>query len=782
MPSGRYVTYNLRSMSTRTLLPDPSAPLGTEPEWPDVPDGRSVVLLVDAPSALERRIVEAWVHRHRPQGVQVDSLYLAPSRRRRPGDVTDPALGARLTRGDDPWVVPLRVIWRASERHGRRSASWIDVLKLGDPRDPDPVRQYAILWSDPDRVAIVMGQGAGAAVLRADHEQSVEVLGLVEFVTRRAHIALERAERMLRGNRYKVPRFLKQEILTRSEFRDGVLQVAAETGMPPELAFARARYYLGEIAATHSPFLIDLLANFIHWLYRQGYGAILYDPSAVADIARLGEEHPIVFLPSHRSNMDKLSLQFLLWENNLPPNHTAAGINMNFFPVGPLIRRTGSFFIRRSFKDNPLYKHVVRSYLDYLVERRFPLEWYMEGGRSRTGKLLPPRYGMLGWVVDAVQRGKADDLYLIPTSIAYDQIQDVADYATEASGGEKKKESFGWALEAARSLRRRYGNIHIRFAEPLSVAKEIPVGDEDHVSIELQKLAFEVMYRISRVTPFTPTAVVSIAVLSARGRPLDAEEVARRAAGIDEYVAKMQFPTTEPLRLEHPRAVQRVLDQLASHGSVTATKTGGGIQYSLDPGQALQAAYYRNVVLHYFVPGSIAEMALLAGGHGGSVEDVWRVTAQLRDLLKFEFFFPEREEFLRQVEEELEAIDEAWQEHVHDAEDLLARSSLTRAHWALLPLLEAYQIVADQLLESEDRADEKTFLDACLARGRIYRAEGWVSADESVSKAVFASARKLAQNRGLLEPDATVDRDLFVEEISRFRHLAETIAEIADSS
>ena len=161
---------------------------------------------------------------------------------------------------------------------------------------------------------------------------------------------------------------------------------------------------------------------------------------------------------------------------------------------------------------------MLRSYLDYLVERRFPLEWYMEGGRSRSGKLLPPKFGLLGWVVDSVQRGKADDLYLVPTSIAYDQIQDVADYATEARGGEKQKESFGWALSFIKSLRRRYGNIHIRFAEPLSVAKEIPVGDEDEVSIELQKLAFEVMYRISRVTPITPTAVVAIAVLSARGR------------------------------------------------------------------------------------------------------------------------------------------------------------------------------------------------------------------------------------------------------------------------
>ena len=108
----------------------------------------------------------------------------------------------------------------------------------------------------------------------------------------------------------------------------------------------------------------------------------------------LGSGNPLVFLPSHRSNLDRLSLQYMLWENDFPPNHTAGGINLNFFPVGPLIRRTGVFFIRRSFKDNELYKHVLKSYLGYLVEKRFPLEWYMEGGRSRSGKLLPPRLGL----------------------------------------------------------------------------------------------------------------------------------------------------------------------------------------------------------------------------------------------------------------------------------------------------------------------------------------------------------------------------------------------------
>jgi glycerol-3-phosphate O-acyltransferase len=555
-------------MARRPFPPDPTLPLAEEPIWPDVSADRPILVLADAPTKLERRLVRAWIERHRPEGVHCDLLFLLPSRRRRSAHRTDPAVSARLQRGDDPWVLPIRVVWRATERYGRRSASWIDILKLGDPRDPDPMRGTVILWKDPDRVALVAGAGAGAGELMAAHQSSVEAGALIDFVTRRAHLSLERAERGLRGNRYKVPKFVKEEILTRSEFRDGVLRVASTTGMPPEIAFARARYYLQEMAASHSPFLIDLIANAIHWVYRQGYGAIIYDAEAVRDIAALGQEHPIVFLPSHRSNLDKLSLQYLLWENDLPPNHTAAGINMNFFPVGPLIRRTGSFFIRRSFKDNELYKYVVRSYLDYLVERRFPLEWYMEGGRSRSGKLLPPRYGMLGWVVESVQRGVRRPV----RDSRLDRLRPDPGRGRlrlRGQGGEKTKESFSWAFSAVRSLRQRYGNIHIRFAEPLSVRKEIPTGTDDEASIELQKLAFEVMYRISRVTPITPTSVVAIALLSTRGRSLDAAGVAIRAKEIDAYIDSMGLPVTEPLRLEDAAEVERVVAQLAEHGSVT---------------------------------------------------------------------------------------------------------------------------------------------------------------------------------------------------------------------
>ncbi|HVR32093.1 MAG TPA: 1-acyl-sn-glycerol-3-phosphate acyltransferase [Acidimicrobiia bacterium] len=753
--------------------PDVTRPAAFEPDL-DVPENRPVVVLLDASSTLERRMLTAWADRtFGERGTQIN---ITPSRRRRRRR-TDPALAARLQRGDNPLVVPVRVTWLPDRRSGRRSANWVDVLKLGDPRDPDPARQWAILAFFPHRVGIVAGMPASAEDLLASHAADVEYSTLVDHVTRKAHITLERAERHIRGNRYKVPRFLNEEILSRPDFRDTVMRLGSERGLPAELALARARYYLREIAASHSTFLIDLIANAIHWIYSQGYGAIIYDQHRLAVIGTLAEDHPIAFVPSHRSNLDRLSLQYLLWENDMPPNHTAAGINMNFFPIGPLIRRTGAFFIRRSFKDNELYKFVLRSYLGYLVEKRFPLEWYMEGGRSRSGKLLPPRLGMLGWVTDAVRQGRADDLYLIPTSIAYDQIQDVKDYANEAAGGEKRKESFGWALDAIRSLRRRYGNIHVRFADPISIAKEVDLSKE--AEMDLQKLAFEVMYRISRVTPITPTAVASIALLSARGKAMRASEIAVLGGKLAEVIEEGGWPTTERIRLHDIAAAEAVLHQLVAHGSLTVE---AGV-YVLTPNQAIQAAYYRNTVVHYFVPGAIAELALSATDTADPLDDFWQEVARLRDLLKFEFFFAERDEFRRELAAELDRGVPGWQDHIRRGErhDVLRMMDPLRAHWAVLPFLEAYRVVAEELVATNGPVEnEKAFLEAALERGARDRLTGRVEADESVSKALMQSALELARNRGLLDGPQS-RRQLFAAEVSAVCERAAEIGRLADT-
>jgi glycerol-3-phosphate O-acyltransferase len=408
----------------------------------------------------------------------------------------------------------------------------------------------------------------------------------------------------------------------------------------------------------------------------------------------------------------------------------------------------------------------------------------MEGGRSRSGKLLPPRFGLLSYVVDSWRENKAEDVMLIPISIAYDQIQDLGSYTSEATGGTKEKESLSWAFSAIRSLRRRYGNIHVRFGEPISVAKAMtgsaPMGTDSERrdsespdsgwDLDLAKLAFEVMYRIGQVTPITPAAIVSIALLQAGGAARTIEELAATCAALDRFIEEHHLPTTEAVYLEEATEVRRVIDLLAEHGNV-ATFNGSRPVYYLKPDQAHRAAYYRNVVVHHFLPRGVVELALAMVGPGavGKVEeDLWKAVDRIRDLLKFEFFFPEKDRLRTSIRGDLDRSVPGWPRMT--ARTILARLNPPVAPWAIVPFLESYLVAADALANtSPDREfNEKEFVSRAMKLGEEYRLMGKVSAD-SVSTVAFRQALALAQNRGLLEMGsrARTARAEFAEEIRR---------------
>jgi glycerol-3-phosphate O-acyltransferase len=739
------------------------------------PEGSRVAYLLDAATEYEARLLRRWLSRRvsRPETYRIRS-----SRRRHGGRADD--LSGILEGNGSVYLIPVRVVWMPRVKEGTRSLSWSELLKPGDPRDPRAIRARLIRTFSPSRVKLVAAEGADLDSLISAYAAADEIDGLDAFVTRRAWRTLDQAERRLRGNRYKIPRFVPEAILSRGDFAQALDRYSAITGTDRDRAVANARRYLKEIAATHSPYVIDLIANAIHTLIRQGYGQVRYSEDEVRMVAALGNDHPVVFLPSHRSMLDRLSLQFLLWENDLPPNHTAGGINMNFFPAGPLIRRTGVFFIRRTFRDNELYKIVLRAYIDFLIEKRFPLEWYMEGGRSRLGRLNPPRFGLLSYVVDAQRRDKSEDIQLIPVSIAYDQIQDIPDYAREAQGRDKQKESFGWMVKAIRSLRRRYGDIHIRFAEPVSVAAvvgEIGEGEEE-ASTGLQKLAFQVMYRIGRVTPVTPIAVVTIALLSARGRARSAEQLAAECAALVDFIRARDIPTTEHLELDDPSKVAYILDWLSEHGNVSSHEAIGRRVFWADDDQMIRISYYRNVVVHFFVHRAIAEMALSSlVGQGDRDADLVRQRAlDLRDLLKYEFFFPDKDQFVSDVGNEIGIDVPGWSQTLAAAGPLAVLATMGEpvAYWAVLPFLDAYQIVGDELETLEGAFDEERFLKGCLDRAKMYRIEEKVFSGESVSQVLFKSALALAKNRNLLEegPDIADRRRRFAQEVRAARDQA----------
>lgn len=284
-------------------------------------------------------------------------------------------------------------------------------------------------------------------------------------------------------------------------FRTGLAALAAGLGQPAEQARERAGRCLRELVAAHDDRAIGVFDRLGGWFAR-AYG-VEVDRSRLDELHALNQTHPLVFLPAYKSYLDPIVAQSVLAGNGFPPTHLLGGINLSFWPMGPLSRRTGVSCIRRSFADDAIYEFCVRSYLRHLVNRRQNLE----GGRSRTGNLRPPWLGLLAYLADAVRDSAVDDVYLVPVSIAYEQLHEVATMADEQRGGHQRPEGLRWLLRYGWAQGTGLGSAHVRFGEPLSLSLRHGLAAG---RLAVEKLAFEVSHRINQVTPSTGTSLVAL--------------------------------------------------------------------------------------------------------------------------------------------------------------------------------------------------------------------------------------------------------------------------------
>src|SRR6266566_4472021 len=712
-------------------------PQSAQPAAGNRPAGsEALVLLAGSASAAERALVTRWLRdgHLRPSAVL---------------PLDGPDLARSLERAVPETVITaVRVAWLPRERGGERRVRWADVLSQVNPRRPPAFWQDRIMRREPDRARMVVAEPATVAALRARWGGTGS---FAHFVSRQARLALDRSERALLGHRYKVPKEVTEAIVDSPDFRAEVGRLADRLGLTEQEAMVRAEADLDSLVASMSPVAVDLLSSTLRPLHAYAWD-VQADTARLDRLRALNREHALVFLPSHRSYADPLLLADVLAEHDFPPNHVLGGDNLRFWPIAPLARRAGIVFIRRSFSGDEIYKLALREYLGFLLAKRFNLEWYMEGGRSRTGKLRPPRYGLLAYVAEAIARGRAEDAWLVPVAITYDQLREVSAMAAEQAGAaQKKPEGLSWLASYARGQLTRVGTVHICFAEPLSVADALGPGgqgdDPDVRRLAVQKMAFEVAVRINRVTPVTATALVTLALLGVRDRALTLGQVRGVLEPLCSFLAERGLPYSgDVLRTE--AGVRQVLDALAQQNVVTIYTGGEEPVYAIERGQHLVAAFYRNSAIHHFVHRAIAELVLLS-----KPGDRWDEAMRLRGQLKFEFFFPDKESYRQELGAELRRLHPSW-ETVADGRAVLERARVLVASRVLRSFLDAQLVVAERLAAHPPGPPiaESGFLDECGGVGRQMLLQGRLHGPESLSRELFSGALKLAANQDLIGP------------------------------
>ena len=534
-------------------------------------------------------------------------------------------------------IVPVVILWGRSPD---KQESIVKALFSETWRQPGPLRRLLTIFLHGRNVLVRFN--APISLNTLSHEGIGEAPALRTF-SRVLRVHFRRQRQMAIGPDLS-HRNTQVDALLATEPVRAAIAIEAEThSISPDDARRHARRFALEIASDYSYGVVRALELFLSWLWPR-----LYDGFAIHNIdvlTRIAPDRGIVYVPTHRSHVDYLLLSYLLERNGFTPPHIAAGANLNMLLIGPLLRRCGAFFLRRSFKGEPLYAIVFHEYLHLILTRGFPLEYFIEGGRSRNGKTLTPKAGILGMTVRSFIREHARPLVFVPVYIGYEKLIEGRTYLRELAGKPKQKESLWGVLKIVRKIKRIFGKVHLNFGEPLALADFLeahrpgwakePIRDSGNWSREAtHSAALELARRLNAAAVINPVNLMALALLSTPRHTAD-EQVLERTLGHYQALSTNApySPTTIRCTLD-PAQIIAYAERLGIAERITHPL---GNLMRLRDGEAPLLAYFRNNVLHVFaLPALVA--CLLSHNRDLDTERATEAVSGIYSLLEAELF------------------------------------------------------------------------------------------------------------------------------------------------
>ena len=463
----------------------------------------------------------------------------------------------------------------------------------------------------------------------------------------------------------------------------------------------QAERYAVEIAADVSYPAIRTMNRVLTRLWNQ-----LYDGIEVSGLERLqsvADGHELVYVPCHRSHIDYLLLSYILYGHGFSLPHIAAGINLKLPVVGGLLRRGGAFFLRRTFAGNKLYAAVFNAYLKEILQRGHALEYFIEGGRSRSGRLLPPKSGMLAMTVHAYLRDPRTPVVFVPVYFGYERLLEGRAFISELTGGTKQKETFFALIKSWRILRKNYGRVYVNFAEPIALddllaqhrqqwrGEEIGGGRPAWMTPVIAQLGESIMQQINQAASVTPISLLATALLSTPKGRLSYDELIQQIQIYRHLFTAIQTGTAVVVPDINPI---NVIEHGHKLGFVETVKDPLGKLVVLTSGQAAQMTYFRNNIQHLLTLPSLVACCF--------TNSVTRSDAELQQLVAYAYPFLQAELFLISDTSSqlmtktlqtmsdsglIKSVDSKWRRPVAGSTESV---SLIRLAEAVVPALERY--------------------------------------------------------------------------------------------
>lgn len=684
------------------------------------------------------------------------------------------------------YLVPLLMFF--SKDPYRSNPTLIDIL-FGQEGKPGNIRRLVTLFRNPGKVFVEISEPLDLMgfLLEIDHRErntAHQTLNLRRRLLRQ----INRHRQAITGPVLKSAEELKENILTGERFQDFINKHAESRQIPLYSLRKEADGYVEEIAAKYNTNLIKVASAVVGYITNTMFDGVSINSDGLKYVKTASQKGPLILVPCHKSHIDYLILSYILYHNNMPCPHVAAGKNLAFWPMGPLFRRGGAFFIRRTFRGAVLYSKVFSEYLHKLLEEGFNIEFFIEGTRSRTGKLILPKLGFLSMLIESFKNGACEDMIFVPIYIGYDRVLEESSYINELTGGQKEPENFFQVLRARRFLKKRYGKIYIRFHAPLSI-KQLLANEGLHINEMTPKekntfcrnLGFRVINAINKVTVVTAHGLCASAVLNADKPRFTLDHLKSIVDLYLKYLNTQEAQLADTLLIDQQHAIDNALESYTQRKFITPIAkekddASPEIEYTVNESERTSLEYYKNSCISFFIPAAFTAVEILnLDAFQFAAADIHNGYRLLRHLFKNEFAYDVElspEHFVRKT---LKAfIDDAI---LMPHQTLPDTYNVTSAGFRKLKLFagflaayfESYLVALNHLLWApKNSLQAKDRIKKIEARGRRMYKRKEISRREALSKVTYENAIDFFTSQGIKSSEDIDKTEPYAVAINRY--------------
>ncbi|WP_066803738.1 glycerol-3-phosphate 1-O-acyltransferase PlsB [Moraxella oblonga] len=553
-------------------------------------------------------------------------------------------------------LIPVSILWgRAPDNKD----SLLNMLMAEEWSSPSKIRQLfnisvmgrdtIIQFAQPKDLQTLIKDGRGeyadTVSLTASH--------LTNYISKRLKGYLDKQRTSIVGPDLSDKRNVTGQILSSPVVQTAIEQEAVRTGKTVAQVKKEASGYIGEITSDYSHSTVRFFERFLARLWER-----LYDGVEVHHFERVRElapDYQLIYVPCHRSHVDYLLLSYVIYKRGLRIPHIAAGENLNLPVVGELLRNGGAFFMRRSFKGNALYSTVFKEYVHTLMQRAVPIEYFIEGGRSRSGRLLPPKLGMLAMTVNSHLREPAKPVIFIPTYISYERIMEGATYVGELKGKPKESENLLQILKTAKKIERIFGTVHVSFGEPLHLDRfmekfDVKTQDDGSENTKkthalVQNLGVKILQNINKAVIVNPVSLLALVLLSTPKSALGETQAVEQIALYQRIAQALPYDKDTHITDMTP-------DEILKYG-MTLKLTEKlphvlGDMIKVADKQAPLLSYFKNNILHVFILPSLLASLVQRNGRI-SKDQLAGIGELLYPFLQTELFLKFRQRTIGEV-------------------------------------------------------------------------------------------------------------------------------------